>query len=90
MLKEINRRAFLKASAVAGTLFLAGDLRCVNPFTGAKEERIRRTVADVKAITPDHIIPMHCTGFETMAAIAKEMPDQFILNTVGTKYIFTS
>jgi len=34
-------------------------------------------------------MPMHCTGFEAMGAFAKEMPNQFILNTAGTKYIFT-
>jgi len=31
MSKEVNRRAFLKASAVTGTLFLAGDLLYGNP-----------------------------------------------------------
>jgi 7,8-dihydropterin-6-yl-methyl-4-(beta-D-ribofuranosyl)aminobenzene 5'-phosphate synthase len=58
-------------------------------LTGVKEEIIRRTVGDIKAMAPDYIMPMHCTGFENIAAFAKEMPDQFILNTVGTKYIFT-
>ncbi len=58
-------------------------------LTGAKEELIRRTVADVKAMAPDYIVPMHCTGFEATGVFAKEMPDQFILNTVGTRYIFS-
>jgi 7,8-dihydropterin-6-yl-methyl-4-(beta-D-ribofuranosyl)aminobenzene 5'-phosphate synthase len=57
-------------------------------LTGAKAEVIQRTVADIKAMAPDYVVPMHCTGFEAAAALAKEMPDQFILNTVGTKYIF--
>jgi 7,8-dihydropterin-6-yl-methyl-4-(beta-D-ribofuranosyl)aminobenzene 5'-phosphate synthase len=59
-------------------------------LTGAKEELIRRTVVDIKAIAPDYIIPMHCTGFEATGVFAKEMPDQFILNTVGTRYVFSS
>jgi len=58
-------------------------------LTGAKEELIQRTVADIKAMTPDYIMPMHCTGFEATGVFAKEMPDQFILNTVGTRYIFS-
>ena len=58
-------------------------------LTGAKEELIRRTVADIKAMAPDYIMPMHCTGFEAIVAFAKEMPDQFILNTAGTRYIMT-
>jgi 7,8-dihydropterin-6-yl-methyl-4-(beta-D-ribofuranosyl)aminobenzene 5'-phosphate synthase len=58
-------------------------------LTGAKERLIQRTVADIKAMAPDYIVPMHCTGFEALMAFVKEMPDQFILNTVGTKYILT-
>jgi 7,8-dihydropterin-6-yl-methyl-4-(beta-D-ribofuranosyl)aminobenzene 5'-phosphate synthase len=58
-------------------------------LTGAKEELIRRTVADIKAMAPDYIVPMHCTGFEAVVVFAKEMPDQFILNTSGTRYIFS-
>jgi 7,8-dihydropterin-6-yl-methyl-4-(beta-D-ribofuranosyl)aminobenzene 5'-phosphate synthase len=58
-------------------------------LTGAKEDLIKRTVADIKATVPDYIVPMHCTGFEATGVFAKEMPDQFILNTVGTKYIFS-
>ena len=58
-------------------------------LTGAKNELIQRTVADIKAMAPDYIVPMHCTGFEATGVFAKEMPDQFILNTVGTRYIFS-
>jgi len=52
----------------------------------AKPELIQKTVADMKAINPDYIIPTHCTGFEAISAFAREMPDQFILNTAGTRY----
>jgi 7,8-dihydropterin-6-yl-methyl-4-(beta-D-ribofuranosyl)aminobenzene 5'-phosphate synthase len=31
-------------------------------LTGAKPELIQRTVADIKAINPDYIVPTHCTG----------------------------
>ena len=57
-------------------------------LTGATPETIQKTVADIRAFAPEHIIPMHCTGFETIALLAKEMPDQFFLNTVGTQYTF--
>jgi 7,8-dihydropterin-6-yl-methyl-4-(beta-D-ribofuranosyl)aminobenzene 5'-phosphate synthase len=56
-------------------------------LTRAKPGLIQRTIADIKAIGPDYIVPTHCTGFEAITAFAKEMPDQFILNTAGTKYI---
>jgi 7,8-dihydropterin-6-yl-methyl-4-(beta-D-ribofuranosyl)aminobenzene 5'-phosphate synthase len=56
-------------------------------LTGARPEVIHRTVADVKAIRPDYIVPTHCTGFEAITAFAREMSDQFILNTAGTRYV---
>ncbi|MFH1044744.1 MAG: MBL fold metallo-hydrolase [Pseudomonadota bacterium] len=57
-------------------------------LNGARPELIQRTVADIKALAPEHVIPMHCTGFETIALLAREMPDQFFFNTVGTQYTF--
>ena len=59
-------------------------------LTGAKPEVIKKTVADIKAINPQYIVPTHCTGFEAVEAFSREMPDQFILNTAGTKYVITS
>lgn len=56
-------------------------------LTGAGPDVIRRTIADIKAIRPDYVVPAHCTGFEAIAAFAREMPDQFILNTAGTRYV---
>jgi 7,8-dihydropterin-6-yl-methyl-4-(beta-D-ribofuranosyl)aminobenzene 5'-phosphate synthase len=57
-------------------------------LTGAKPEVVRRTIEDIKAARPEYIIPTHCTSFPAIAAFAKEMPDQFILSTVGTKFTF--
>ena len=54
----------------------------------AKAERIQSTVADIKAMKPDHLMPAHCTGFESLVAFSKEMPEAFTLNTAGTKYTF--
>jgi len=59
-------------------------------LTGAKPELIQKTVADVKAIRPDYIVPAHCTGYEAIGAFAREMPDQFIVNTAGTRYIMSA
>ncbi|MFZ6006916.1 MAG: MBL fold metallo-hydrolase [Nitrospirota bacterium] len=54
----------------------------------AKPEVIQNTVADIKAIKPDYIVPMHCSGFEAMVAFSREMPNEFTINTAGTKYTF--
>jgi 7,8-dihydropterin-6-yl-methyl-4-(beta-D-ribofuranosyl)aminobenzene 5'-phosphate synthase len=56
----------------------------------AKPELIQNTVADIKAIKPDHIVGTHCTGFRALVALSKEMPEAFTLNTAGTKYTFTA
>lgn len=58
-------------------------------LTGAKPELIQKTVADIKAINPDYIVPTHCTGYEAITVFEREMPGQFILNTAGTRYLFT-
>ena len=55
-------------------------------LTGTTPERIQKTIADIKAINPEYIVPTHCTGFPAIAAFAQAMPNQFILNTAGTKY----
>jgi 7,8-dihydropterin-6-yl-methyl-4-(beta-D-ribofuranosyl)aminobenzene 5'-phosphate synthase len=59
-------------------------------LANAKPEIIQNTVADIKAMKPDYIAPTHCTGFEAMVAFSKEMPNEFIMNTTGTQYIFVA
>lgn len=54
----------------------------------AKPELIQSTVADIKAMKPDHIVGTHCTGFRALVALSKEMPEEFTINTSGTKYTF--
>ena len=54
----------------------------------AKPELIQSTVADIKAMKPDHLVGTHCTGFRAMTAFSKEMPEAFTINTAGTKYTF--
>jgi 7,8-dihydropterin-6-yl-methyl-4-(beta-D-ribofuranosyl)aminobenzene 5'-phosphate synthase len=50
----------------------------------------QNTIPDIKAINPDYIVPMHCSGWEAISTFAKEMPKQFVINTAGTRYIFTA
>jgi len=79
--------AVRQAQKVSGTEkvhAIMGGFHMIN----AKPERIQSTVADIKAMKPDHIVPAHCTGFEALVAFSKEMPEAFTLNTAGTKYTF--
>ena len=76
-----------QAQKIAGTdkiHAIMGGFHLVN----SKPEKIQSTVADIKAMKPDYIIPAHCTGFETIVAFSKEMPNEFVMNAAGTKYTF--
>jgi 7,8-dihydropterin-6-yl-methyl-4-(beta-D-ribofuranosyl)aminobenzene 5'-phosphate synthase len=75
------------AQKIAGTVkvhAVMGGFHLIN----AKPEVIQNTVADIKAMKPDYIIPTHCTGFEAITTFAREMPAEFNLNTAGTQYTF--
>jgi 7,8-dihydropterin-6-yl-methyl-4-(beta-D-ribofuranosyl)aminobenzene 5'-phosphate synthase len=63
---------------------ILGGFHLVN----AGSQRIAQTVDAIKQIGPDHIVPAHCTGFEAITSLSREMPNQFTLNTAGTTYIF--
>jgi 7,8-dihydropterin-6-yl-methyl-4-(beta-D-ribofuranosyl)aminobenzene 5'-phosphate synthase len=59
-------------------------------LTGAKPEVIQRTIADIKAVAPVYIVPMHCSGFEAISGFSRAMPEQFIINVAGTRYEITA
>jgi 7,8-dihydropterin-6-yl-methyl-4-(beta-D-ribofuranosyl)aminobenzene 5'-phosphate synthase len=52
------------------------------------EEIVAKTVAAFKEIDPDYLLPMHCTGFNTITAIQREMPGKLILPSTGTRVVF--
>jgi 7,8-dihydropterin-6-yl-methyl-4-(beta-D-ribofuranosyl)aminobenzene 5'-phosphate synthase len=45
------------------------------------------TVEALKEFNPSIIVPEHCTGWRAMHLIAKEFPDAFIPNSVGTRMV---
>ena len=55
-------------------------------LSGAPEERIERTADDLVGFNPDIIVPMHCTGIETIDALRERAPAKVILNSAGTRY----
>lgn len=57
-------------------------------LTGENEKVIDPTIEAMKTINPDYIVPMHCTGWKAIHRFAQEMPESFILNSVGATYIF--
>lgn len=59
-------------------------------LVGAPPAKIKATVAGIKAIGPDYIVPMHCSGWEAITSFEREMPEEFVLNMAGTKYNITA
>ena len=68
-----------KVQAVLGGFHLTGPI--FEPIIGP-------TIEEMKKIGPDFVVPMHCTGWKAINQFAEEMPEQFLLNTVGTTYVF--
>ncbi|MBN2478764.1 MAG: MBL fold metallo-hydrolase [Parachlamydiales bacterium] len=68
-----------KVFAIIGGFHLCGNL---------PEKTIDNTIEKFIEINPEIIVPMHCTGWKATNKIANALPDKFVLNTVGTKYIF--
>ncbi len=68
-----------RVHAVLGGFHLTGPM--VEPVIGP-------TIDEIKKINPDFIVPMHCTGWKAINQFAAEMPEKFLLNTVGTTYVF--
>jgi len=51
-------------------------------------DKIDPTIEEVKTLDSDYIVPMHCTGWKAINRFAREMPEQFLLNSVGSTFIF--
>ncbi len=65
--------------AVVGGFHLTG---------GHFDKIIPDTVAALKAIGPRYLIPGHCTGWAAMFQLARELPEAYLPNSVGTTYVF--
>ena len=48
---------------------------------------VPETVEALSAFTPGMIVPGHCTGFDAARAISLAMPEAFVVNSVGTRFI---
>ena len=48
------------------------------------------TIEEIAKFNPEIIVPMHCTGWNAINRFAALMPEQFVLNAVGSTYVFES
>jgi 7,8-dihydropterin-6-yl-methyl-4-(beta-D-ribofuranosyl)aminobenzene 5'-phosphate synthase len=54
----------------------------------APDAVVARTVAAFREIDPDYILPMHCSGFNTIVAIHQAMPKKLVMPSAGTRVVF--
>ena len=61
-----------------------GGLHLVGPDA---ESLVSNTLKEMKMIAPQVIVPMHCTGADSIRSIAGEFPEEFVTSSVGTKLV---
>jgi 7,8-dihydropterin-6-yl-methyl-4-(beta-D-ribofuranosyl)aminobenzene 5'-phosphate synthase len=49
---------------------------------------LQHTLQELKAINPDVIVPMHCTGERFIDLLRQQMPEQVVYSNVGSRYTF--
>jgi 7,8-dihydropterin-6-yl-methyl-4-(beta-D-ribofuranosyl)aminobenzene 5'-phosphate synthase len=54
----------------------------------APPDYIEHTVSELKALKPDVVVPMHCTGKGFIAKVGEAMPDQLVLTNTGSRFTF--
>ena len=55
-------------------------------LSGAFFEKIlKKTIDELKALSPAVVVPMHCTGQKAMELFSREFASSFVLNSVGSK-----
>ena len=57
-------------------------------LTSATDETIDKTVSALQTIRPTFVAPMHCTGNRALMKLAALMPDAYVHQSVGTRYVF--
>ncbi|MFC1874010.1 MBL fold metallo-hydrolase [Chloroflexota bacterium] len=53
----------------------------------ASEDRVERTIADLKELGIQRLGVSHCTGFHASARLAQEFEDAFFLNNAGSRLV---
>jgi 7,8-dihydropterin-6-yl-methyl-4-(beta-D-ribofuranosyl)aminobenzene 5'-phosphate synthase len=54
----------------------------------APAEYLNQVIAEIKALDPDVIIPMHCSGENFIRAVREQMPDKLLVATTGSRVTF--
>lgn len=75
------------ASGVEKLHAVIGGFHLVPPLT---DEYVRQTVAELKTLNPDYLVPAHCAGERFYDIARTEMPGRILRAAVGTEITFTA
>ncbi len=54
----------------------------------APPDYVEHTIAELKALKLDVVVPMHCSGRAFLAGAAREMPEQLVHSNTGSRFTF--
>ncbi|MBV8118322.1 MAG: hypothetical protein JO081_00080 [Alphaproteobacteria bacterium] len=54
----------------------------------APMDYVEHTVAELKSLEPDVVVPMHCSGAKFIAAMQRDLPDRLVTTNIGTRFTF--
>lgn len=54
----------------------------------APDDIVARTVEAFRQIDPDYVVPMHCSGINTIMAVHQAMPKKLVMPSTGTRVVF--
>ena len=54
----------------------------------APQDYVDHTVTELERLSPDVVIPMHCSGTKFLAAMHRQMPDRLVTANIGSRFTF--
>jgi 7,8-dihydropterin-6-yl-methyl-4-(beta-D-ribofuranosyl)aminobenzene 5'-phosphate synthase len=54
----------------------------------ASKDYLEQVVAEVKKLEPDVVVPMHCSGLNFALEAQRQMPEQVLVPTTGSRLVF--
>jgi 7,8-dihydropterin-6-yl-methyl-4-(beta-D-ribofuranosyl)aminobenzene 5'-phosphate synthase len=49
---------------------------------------VDHTIVELERLSPDVVIPMHCSGAKFLAAMHRQMPDRLVTANIGSRFTF--
>ena len=54
----------------------------------APQEYLDHTIVELERLSPDVVIPMHCSGAKFLAAMHRQVPGSLVAANIGSRFTF--